>query len=312
MSTAITKVLVYWNNICVLNKRELKLLASTSARLAARGIELDIRQFGFGYPQHMNEYLRIPDSPLPDVFVSADLEIYEDNRVYRRFADELYPVRDWAELADDPRLTALDRGANLLPYVVIPLVLYTKNPRIFEGKSLTQIVDEGLPLYFGGVNNSAGKTVTKLVWDQCGKTAARALLERTTVGDIPVTAFQMARRDPSAAALVPTVYALTADFEQSFALCPTDGAPVVPSYIAVRRSIPEAVGRAIVEEFMSPEFYALFVRQGRLIATRKNSPRDEWVTKHCRALQLPSTRFFEQVSPQEFSDLYSSCVVGVT
>jgi hypothetical protein len=311
MNDDASAVLVYWNNICVLNKQELKLLDGSRERLAAKGVRLDVRQFGFGYPEHMNEHLRREGSVLPDVFVSADLEVYEDHRVYRRFAEDLYPVRSWCALKDDPRLAVLDRGPHLLPYVVIPLVLYTGSPDSYAGKSLVRIVEEGLPLYFGGVNNSAGKTVTKLVWDLCGKEAARAFLRRSTVGSIPVAAFQTARRDPAAAALVPTVYALTADEEQRFALCPTDGAVAVPSYIAVRRSLPEDVARAVVEEFMSSGFCEMFVKRGRLITTREDSPRDAWVAEHCRTLLLPRPQFFEQVNPEEFYALYASCVPGV-
>jgi len=309
--TGTKTVRVYWNNICVLNKQELVLLEKASANLLAQGIRISVSQFGFGYPEHMSDRLRQPGSLLPDVFVSADLEVYEDSRIFGRFKDHLYPVRTWAELPADSRLAVLDRGPCLLPYVVIPLVLYTKNPAAYQGKTLAQIVDEGLPLLFGGVNNSAGKSVTKLVWDRCGKEAARTLLERTVVGDIPVAAFQMAKRDPAAAALVPTVYACTADGQESFAICPADGACAVPSYIAVRRSIPEDIGRAIVAELTAPDFCRMFVARGRLIAASADSPQDEWVSRNCRALQLPSASFFEQVNPEEFYGLYSACVPGV-
>ncbi|MDR2109368.1 MAG: ABC transporter substrate-binding protein [Coriobacteriales bacterium] len=299
---------IYWNNICILNKKELTLLEELAAELAQEGIILKVRQFGLGYPEHLSEHLRNPQNPLPDIIVSADLEVYEDYRVFSRFQQQLYAAANWVKRDDDPRLDAVYRHDTLLPYVVIPLVLYSKDRSSFADKGLEEIVIEMLPLHFGGINNSAGKSVVKLVWDRLGRDAACALLQRCEVAEIPVVAFQAARRETHSAALVPTAFALTADGRKSHAICPSDGAPVVPSYIAARKSLPEVVARRIVEGLTSERFLEMFVNAGRLIAWKANSPKDEWVATQCSRLQLPRPDFFAQVSPEEFYQLYCSAI----
>ncbi|MDR0500596.1 MAG: hypothetical protein LBG97_05050 [Coriobacteriales bacterium] len=309
-STKAHEVSIYWNNICILNKKEKTLLAELACELASDNIFLTDSQFGLGYPEHLSEHLRNKNNALPDIIVSADLEVYEDSRVFNRFAHELYPVANWVLRDNDKRLNVLYRDERLLPYVAIPLALYTQSPEIYSGVSIKDIVEKNLPLHFGGINNSAGKSVTKLIWDCFGRDVTLDFLKRSTVGEIPVVAFNAAKRDAKSAALVPTAFALTADNKKSFAFCPTDGTPVVPSYIAVRQTIPEDVARLVVQGLMSDRFLQMFVNAGRLICWRENSPKDAWVDANCKALQVPSAEFFANVSAEEFYELYCSAVPG--
>ena len=39
-------------------------------------IELNVTYFGMGYPEHMSEYFYKKDAVLPDIIVSADLEVF--------------------------------------------------------------------------------------------------------------------------------------------------------------------------------------------------------------------------------------------
>ena len=73
-----THILLYWNHICVLHRQEKAFLQELAGRLHREDIELEVRFFGLGYPEHMSEYLARPDAVLPDLIVSADLEVFED------------------------------------------------------------------------------------------------------------------------------------------------------------------------------------------------------------------------------------------
>ena len=87
-----TTVLLYWNHICVLHKGEKQFLDRLAERLSNEDIDLRVRYFGLGYPEHMSEYLARPDAILPDLIVSADLEVFEDSRIYRKLEKGLYPL----------------------------------------------------------------------------------------------------------------------------------------------------------------------------------------------------------------------------
>ncbi|MFR6375352.1 MAG: hypothetical protein ACLUN5_02145 [Oscillospiraceae bacterium] len=215
-----TTVLLYWNHICVLHKGEKQFLDRLAERLSNEDIDLRVRYFGLGYPEHMSEYLARPDAILPDLIVSADLEVFEDSRIYRKLEKGLYPVTKWIPLRDGGALDAVRRDDRLLPFVSIPLVYYTRQPDICERTALKDW--DGLA--FGGINNSAAKTVVKAVWNRWGRRAACGLLERSNIADMPIGAFQAVRMSQSQTALVPSIYALRADGRETFLRIPQGGA----------------------------------------------------------------------------------------
>ena len=110
-----TTVLLYWNHICVLHKGEKQFLDRLAERLSNEDIDLRVRYFGLGYPEHMSEYMARPDAILPDLIVSADLEVFEDSRIYRKLEKDLYPVTKWFPLRDGGALDAVRRDNRLLP-----------------------------------------------------------------------------------------------------------------------------------------------------------------------------------------------------
>ena len=303
-------VTLFWNNICILNRREVTLLDGIRERLLDKGIDLDIHQFGLGYPQHMSDNLREPNAPLPDILVSADLEVFEDSRVFNRLKDSLHPTTQWYPLKQDPWLAPLRRDEGLLPYLVIPIVLYTYRPELYAGKTLAEIIREELPLSFGGINNSAVKSVAKLVWGDLGEDAARALLERSTVHEIPLQAFKHVKTTREGAALVPTAYTLTADGENDFCICPADGAVGIPSYIAARTSISEQIARTVIDELVSPALCTYYVENGSLICPLEHAPVHPWVAANIQNIHLPNQDWLKTLDPEVFYRLYLASVPG--
>ena len=135
-----THILLYWNHICVLHRQEKAFLDGLTQKLLSDGIQLEVRYFGLGYPEHMSEYLARPDAVLPDLIVSADLEVFEDPDIFCKLKDDLYPVRSWMSLRSGPMLDAVERGPFLLPFLSIPLVYYTREPEVCGHTALTGTV----------------------------------------------------------------------------------------------------------------------------------------------------------------------------
>ena len=298
-----TTVLLYWNHICVLHKGEKQFLDRLAERLSNEDIDLQVRYFGLGYPEHMSEYMARPDAILPDLIVSADLEVFEDSRIYRKLEKDLYPVTKWFPLRDGGALDAVRRDNRLLPFVSIPLVYYTRQPDICERTALKDW--DGLA--FGGINNSAAKTVVKAVWDRWGEEAACGLLERSNIADMPIGAFQAVRMSQSQTALVPSIYALRADGRETFLRIPQEGPVLVPSYFCARTSVPEPAARRVAESILCPELCQFYVEQGDLILY------PDCLDIHSRQegarYMVPSTRWLSEIDPEHFCEVYCGRVI---
>lgn len=229
-----TTIRLYWNNICVLHRQELQFLNEIWEELRKDNIDLDITCFGLGYGRHMSDYLREEDSVLPDLVVSTDLEVFEDERIWNRFREHgLLPLKEFFPVKDIPELGGLKKASALLPYLAIPLVFYSDvellrqtsmdarsiNANFFTGTdadseqsiSLNRLVESSFPISYGGINNSAVKTVAKLIWESFGMETAKHFLTASNVFDMPIQAFHQVSIGASPLALVPSVYALRAD-----------------------------------------------------------------------------------------------------
>ncbi len=295
-----TRVLLYWNHICVLQKGERQFLDGLAASLISEGICLEVRYFGLGYPEHMSEYLAKPEAQLPDILVSSDLEVFEDKRIYTKMQDALYPAAGWLRLRQGAALDAVWRNGEMLPFLAIPLVYYTREPELCRQTPLPEW--EGLA--FGGIDNSAVKTVVKAVWSRWGEDAAGRLLERSRVSPMPIAAFQMARSGQCHTALVPSLYALRADGKESFLCMPQEGPVLIPTYFCACRSIPEAVARRIAEKVLCPELCAYYREQGDLITYPAYG--EAWSRQECGTYLTSSAAWLDTLDAEAFHAWYRS------
>ena len=300
------KITLYWNNICVLKKMELEFLDGCIERLKEKGIQLKITGFGLGYPGHMSDYLRQPDAPLGDILVSTDLEVYEDTRVFDRFSKELYPINRWYDLKSEESVPQTLRQETLLPFLVIPLVLYSSQKLSSDGLSLLDCLEQSQSLAFGGINNSAAKSVVKTVWSKYGKETAQKLLEKSIITAMPVQAFQLAKTGQVSWALVPLLFALNTD--QGSVICPSDGAVAVPSYISVRTSISQEDAKSVLDELLDLSFLASFVNRGKMVSSLVGSERLAWMIDHGHGFQLPSEDWLKEISPSDFYEMYCTYI----
>lgn len=258
-----THVLLYWNHICVLHNQEKKHLAQVQETLRQQGIDLEIRFFGLGYESHMCEYLAQADAQMPHMIVTADLEVVEQDTLLEKLG-ALHPCKQWLALKDKPIIQAMGRKDILLPFVAIPLVCYTRDVSHCQGKTLADMANEP-GFAFGGINNSAGKTIAKLAWQTYGQETAAALLEQSAVYDMPIGAFQSVRMGQNTTALVPSLYALRQDGATTFMTTLAEGTCLLPSYFACAQSLPQTVGQRVMEAIICPELCDFYAQQGNLI-----------------------------------------------
>lgn len=292
-----TLVTLYWNHICVLHRQEKIFLDHLTDRLQREGIALQIRFFGLGYPQHLSEYLAEPEAVLPDLMVSSDLEVFEDRRIFDKFRSELHEVSDWVSLRGGQALEAVRRDKTLLPFLAIPLVYYKSRDDARENIPIYQMHR----LAFGGINNSAGKTLVKAVWSRYGKSAAKELLAHSDIYDMPIGAFRQVCTDRREIAIVPSLYALRADEQTSFLRIPKEGPLLIPSYFCARKTLPSETAKKIARTLLCSELSDFYARNGDLIvfpsSACERGPQEG-------PYFVPSRDWLDRISPEEFYELY--------
>ena len=295
------KVLLYWNHICILHNFEKKYLKELQEKLIKEEIELEVRFFGLGYEEHMSEYLARKDAILPDIIVSADLEVYENKVLYNKLGN-LYNTKEWMELKSDILTTACIRKSTLLPVVAIPLVCYTTSLQECKEKS---ILSMNTDFAFGGINNSAGKTIAKAVWEMYGNQSVQKLLESSKIYDMPIGAFQSVRTGINKTCLVPSLYALRADNDKSFATLFSEGEFILPSYCTCRTSIDEEIGKQIVRSLFSKELLEIYSDNGDLhICLKSNLKKNREISKFC----CVSQKFLDELDDEIFYDIYTQYI----
>jgi len=311
-----TTIRLYWNNICILHRQELQFLREIREELIKDGIDLDITCFGLGYGRHMSDYLREKDSVLPDLVVSTDLEVFEDERIWNRFkAEGLLPLKEFFPVKEIPELGGLKKDPALLPYLAIPLVFYSDTElfrqngwNVESDLSLNKLIETSFPLAYGGINNSAVKTVAKLAWESYGMETAEHFLASSDVFDMPIQAFHQVSLGAAPLALVPSVYALRADGKKNKAYWPFEGAPAIPSYICAGTAVPKNALFTVIEKLRDHRFSQFYTENGCLYSCSPDAPLPELSflegSRTNRELLVPSESFLNSLPAETFYEMY--------
>lgn len=311
-----TTIRLYWNNICILHRQELQFLNEIREELAEKDIDLDITCFGLGYGRHMSDYLREKDSVLPDLVVSTDLEVFEDERIWNRFKKQgLLPLKEFFPVKDLPELRGLKKDPALLPYLAIPLVFYSDTELFRQAGrngesdlSLNKLIEASFSLAYGGINNSAVKTVAKLAWESYGMEKAEHFLSASTVFNMPIQAFHQVSLGAAPLALVPSVYALRADGKKNKAYWPFEGAPAIPSYICAGTKAPVDALLSVIEKLRGPRFSRFYAENGCLYSCAPDDPLPDLSflegSRTNRTLLVPSESFLNSLPAEAFYEMY--------
>lgn len=294
------KVTLYWNHICILHNFEKNYLSKIKAELLEEDIDLDITYFGLGYDEHMAEYLTKEEAKLPDLIVSADLEVFECPNVFGKLGN-LHKCKNWHSLKDTKIVNASIRNEELLPLVVIPLTLYGQEP--IAPVSLLELASSRR-LSFGGINNSAGKITIKAIWERCGVEAAEDVLNKCTIYDLPIQAFNAARKGQVDYSLVPSIYSLRADGVNSFSGTSTEGPALLPSYFCARESVDEDVAKIILEKIFTHELMEFYASSGDLIICLDDLARQTSSQEYASDFMTISQSFIDDLDVAEFYRLY--------
>jgi hypothetical protein len=297
---------MYFSNICILGRMENAALRRLAEDVKGFGVNLDARLFGLGQEYYLHRYFK-QEPALPDILISTDLEVFENNAVFDGLPDGFIDLTRFFEIKSTVPKNVF-WSDKLLPFLIIPMVFFHSGPDAFRGlpPTLENVIKHDIPVTFGGVNNSGAKCVLKSVHDRFGIEACERLARNAVVTDMPIGAFNRARKGESALALVPSVYAMRADQTAFYMTYPADGAIALPSYAAVKRDNAELAVK-VLKALLTADFCAQFVTQGALYCGLAGTPDPELLRVNGFDMAYPSAKYVAAPQP-DFYRVYERYV----
>ncbi|WP_312442505.1 hypothetical protein [Lacrimispora sp.] len=258
------EISMYWNNICVLHRYEKKHIEKVTSLLKEQDILLKTEYFGLGYPKKLSEEVK-NTGITPDIIVSTDLEVFEDPEIYGLFKEDLLEIQDLLPLKKEIRNSNLCQDKRLLPFLVIPLIMVF-NRQLLAGQPLPETLKElaVYPKVFGGKANSAGRGVFKQLTWLYGKEFTDLFMENATIMDMPVQSLQSVQKGILPAAITPSIFAFRADETLLSLRYPKEGALTVPSFIAVKNTLPPDLAGWILSKLFTADFCNYFAEYGEI------------------------------------------------
>lgn len=299
------EITLYWSNICILHKFELNALEHATKLLHKKGISLVIKHFGIGYPMRMAEYMAQDNAILPDIIISTDLEVFENNAIFSKFKDNLYPLQQHFKIKKVFQNQPVNRLDTLLPFLIIPLV-FASNQEIKRDLSIEEIVSKKIPTCFGGMANSGSKSVIKAIWSHYGIDALQDFLETSTITNMPIQAFQSIRTHMHSLALVPSIYAETGTGQGLNLAYPADGAIALPSYIAARNTVPLNDIKTVLETLLTIDFCNYFVDAGKLVCCLDIAKESALSAEQDYRFLYPTNDWLEQTPQTALEKIYQT------
>ncbi len=297
------KLKLYWSNICVLSKAEDAFLVRIANELKKYDIELEIMYFGLGQKYRMAEYMKM-DETIPDFIVSSDLEVFEDERIYTRLEPKLKAIRDTFPLKDDVYAKAITRDEKLLPYLGIPLVFHSNT--LTSPLSLESVAKDGLSFAFGGIDNSAGKTLVKAIWDHFGQENAEKLFSNAFVAPMPIGAYNASKTNMKEVSISPLLFPLSGNVGNVFA--PTEGALAVPSYVAVSEAVDDETTSLVLSKLLAKDFADFYVTKGYMYCAIEGSEENVWLKENCNGFFTVRNEWLKTIPSADFHAFYKKMI----
>ena len=163
-------------------------------------------------------------------------------------------------------------------------------------------------LCIGGVNNSAIKTVAKTLLSHAGQTQTERFLAHANVSDMPIGAYNQVRMGAQKTALVPSLYALRADENQTFLRVPQEGPVLIPSYLAAHTSISRDLAQKLANRILCKALCEFYAQNGDLIlfpACAETRSRQE-----SSRYFVPRADWLQSYDPEAFEDFYAAHLHG--
>lgn len=241
--------------------------------------------------------------------VSTDLEIFQNNNLAQHISNDFQrhcihqPVRQ--EIKDQ---NVPDPHGLFHPFLVIPLVFIINRSLLPESEWPKSFEDLLHPRFaylyaFGGLHNSAGRSLLKSIWYLYGYEAAKQYAEKAITTTMPVQAFQMVKAGEVPVAIVPTIFAQRKGIHNLVAHWPTEGAIAIPSYIAVNQRVQAKDVELFTRTIIGEEHQQLLRDAGDIIPAHPSIACSPFITENNYHLLYPTWEFYASLDHEAFYDI---------
>ncbi len=255
---------MFWSNVCVLGRQEVRHVEEAAKRLREKGIELTTTFFGLGQEEGLAEFVSRTEETA-DLMISTDLTMFEDERIFGTFRERLIPARELRALKPCVADSSIACNPLLLPVLVIPLVMVVNRACWGERPlplGFADIVEERKS--YGGRDNSAGKGLNRQLAALYGDAFMESFNGNADVFEMPVQAFQAVQKGRVPVSIVPTLFAMRADDTELAVIYPKEGAVTVPSFLAVRDTVSMELAKDLIEAIFPAGFCDFYAENGHI------------------------------------------------
>lgn len=261
---------LYWNNICLIGKLEERYITQKTSEF---NLPLKTSYFGLGRKSSLLDQIKNElesDHVNADIILSTDTDVFQDRDLLPSAAD--FAIIEDAFSVHESLSGFISPCKRFIPFIIIPLIgVYNKN-LIHEHelpKSYQDFINSKYKkkYAFGGLHNSAGRSLLKAVWYRYGEQFARLFLKNALPQVMPSAAYNAVASGKSAFSIVPTIFANRAVGDLG-TFTPSEGIIPIPSYIAVKEGVDLTI---INKHLLNDDLRDMFVKNASVISTSRQA-----------------------------------------
>lgn len=263
---------VYWNNICLLSTKEEEYINNSLEKFENR--EIVVEYYGLGKEMALKEKVieELNEGIInADMILSTDLDIFQDKNLIPSLKDNLAVTKNLAPLRKEIKNSNIIHPLGIFsPFIIIPLIFVVNRSLIPKEKipySFEDLLDPYFKgkIAFGGIHNSAGRSLLKSIWYLLGKEKAEKFIDNSIIDNMPAAAFRRVMIGDAALAIVPTIFAMRAGINNIHRIWPREGAVAIPSYYALKNSGNKLYTEWILENILDKSHQELLKSAGAVI-----------------------------------------------
>ncbi len=268
----VNSITMYWANICVLNRMEREKMDNAIVQWEAKnGISPRVIYLGDTEEVQMYEQLTadINRGELGfDCIVSSRFDIFCSQKYLQRVADELVPIATLLPLREEIRQAGIPDPSGLFyPLVVLPHVIVCNRKLLKENEMPETLADLLDPywagkIYTGSTELPSAKSFLLAMWYKFGDAGLETCVKNWRQVSAPAACRHGLLKDEFPIGLLPGIFTSPGPEDKLISLWPSEGAPILPSYTAVKKSEHQEETIDFIRiSAASPEFISFYKEQ---------------------------------------------------